>query len=74
MLACGCPHNTPLPRGEKSLGDEMGREAHNAPGARSSWRLGRCGWFRWSVVGLGWWAAGVGLSPFEYAGGLHLVS
>jgi hypothetical protein len=65
---------TSLPRGEKSLGGETDREPYGASGARSFWRLGWCGWFRWSASGLGWWAVGVVLSPFQYVGGLHSVS
>ena len=36
--------------------------------------LGRCDWVCWSAAGLGWWAAGVMLSPFQYVRRFYSVS
>jgi hypothetical protein len=70
----GVPTSLPSPRGEESLGGESSGEAYCGPGACSPWRLSWCDWFCWSAVGLGWWAAGVVLSPLQNVSGFYSVS
>jgi len=73
VRSCECPHINP-PLAEKSLGGEKSRETYRAPGARGSLRLGRCDRFYCSATGLGGWAAGAVLGPFQYVRGFHSIS
>jgi len=72
-LQCGCPHITPHPCGEEGLRVEPSWEAYIASSVSSLWRLSRRNTFRWIAAGLGWWAASVVTSPFQYVRWLYSV-
>ena len=71
-LQCGCPHIT-QPRGEVDLCDEPSWEAHSVSWTSSLWRLSRRYSFHRIAAGMGWWAAGVVLNPFQYISWLYSV-